>query len=123
MGQCEGAAAPVGPVRVVADHEIPSRAPVRVAPGDEVRVGDRDDTWPAFVFVTTQEGSGWVPERHLDDGRPVAVVRTAYDTQELAVTAGETVEMAADDPGSGWSWCVAGDGRAGWVPHRALGRD
>ncbi|GAB6937594.1 SH3 domain-containing protein [Isoptericola variabilis] len=112
----------LGPARAVADHEIPSRPPLRVAPGDEVRVGDRDDTWPAFVFVTTgDDGSGWVPARYLDDARPVAVVRTAYDTQELAVAEGDSVEVAADDPESGWSWCVAGDGRAGWVPHRALG--
>lgn len=112
----------LGPARAVADHEIPSRPPLRVAPGDEVRVGDRDDTWPEFVFVTTgDDGSGWVPARHLDAARPVAVVRTAYDTQELAVTAGERVEVTADDPVSGWSWCVAADGRAGWVPHRVLG--
>ena len=112
----------LGPARVVADHAIPSRPPLRVAPGDEVRVGDRDDTWPAFVFVTTVDGgSGWVPARHLGDTRPVAEVRTAYDTQELAVTEGDAVEVTADDPGAGWSWCVARDGRAGWVPHRALG--
>ncbi|MFE5309203.1 SH3 domain-containing protein [Isoptericola sp. NPDC056605] len=112
----------LGPARAVADHEIPTRAALRVAPGTVVRVGDRDDTWPAFVFVTTDDGgSGWVPARHLDDARPVAVVRTAYDTQELAVTAGERVEVTADDAESGWSWCVARDGRAGWVPHRVLG--
>lgn len=111
-----------GPARVVADHEIPTRPPLRVAPGDEVRVGDRDDTWPAFVFVTTGAGgSGWVPERHLGDARPAAVVVAAYDTQELAVTEGDAVEVTADDPESGWSWCVARDGRAGWVPHRVLG--
>ncbi|SKC70657.1 hypothetical protein [Krasilnikoviella flava] len=57
----------VRPARVAADHEFPSRPPLRVLPGTRVRVGDRDDTWPAFVFVTTDDGgSGRVPHRTLE---------------------------------------------------------
>ncbi len=44
-------------------HEIPDCAPIQVQIGDQVNVGERDTEWPAFVFVTAQNGSGWVPER------------------------------------------------------------
>ncbi|WP_306319584.1 MULTISPECIES: SH3 domain-containing protein [unclassified Streptomyces] len=107
-------------VQAVTDHEISERAPIRVRPGDQVRVGERDTTWPAFVFVTTASGAGWVPERYLGEGRPTAEVRHAYDTQELPVATGEELVVVEDDPESGWSWCENAQGRAGWVPHAVL---
>ncbi|SDT60180.1 SH3 domain-containing protein [Jiangella sp. DSM 45060] len=112
--------APDDPIVAAAGHEIPERAAIRIEPGETVEVGERDTTWPAFVFVTTTSGSGWVPERHLNDERPRAVVVHGYDTQELPVSAGERLTVTADDPESGWSWCVNAAGRAGWVPHSAL---
>lgn len=113
----------MSPLRVVAvtDHEIPTRPALRIAPGDVAEVGGRDTTWPAFVFITTAAGTGWVPERHLGDERPTTQVVTAYDTQELPVSAQEELTVHDDDPESGWSWCTNADGRAGWVPHNVLG--
>lgn len=101
----------------VSDHEIPERAPIRISPGDRVEVGERDTTWPSFVFITTAAGSGWVPERHLTGDRPTATVLSSYDTQELPVSAGERLTLIEDDAASGWSWCRNAAGRAGWVPH------
>lgn len=71
--------------QAVADHQIPDRQPIKIRPGDRVRVGDHDTHWPAFVFVTTDDGEGRVPEWHLDAARPVATVIEQYDTQELPV--------------------------------------
>ncbi|MTD14648.1 hypothetical protein GIS00_11910 [Nakamurella sp. YIM 132087] len=105
---------------VAADHEIPDWAPISVRVGDHVQVGDRDTTWPAFVFVTVATGKGWVPERLLDDQRPVARVLQDYDTRELPVSAGDRVVVTIDDAESGWCWCTNDDGRAGWVPRRVL---
>lgn len=107
-------------VTVVDDHEVPARPAIRIVPDDEVAVGHRDTEWPAFVFVTTTEGSGWVPERYLNADRPTAKVIHAYDTQELQATTGTVLTLIEDDPDSGWSWCVSADGQAGWVPRRAL---
>ncbi|WP_221584873.1 SH3 domain-containing protein [Microbacterium sp. G2-8] len=107
-------------IRVTADHQTPDRAPLRLAPGDAVRVGERDDEWPAFVFASAEKGEGWVPERILDGARPDAVVREAYDTQELAVRSGDIVRLLHDDAESGWSWCRDALGDEGWIPHRAL---
>lgn len=107
-------------VRAREAHEIPDRAPLRVTPGERVRVGERDGTWPAFVYVTAAGGEGWVPSRHLraDDagGTGEAVVADAYDTTELPVAAGQEVDVLAEDLASGWLWCRDDDGREGWVP-------
>jgi hypothetical protein len=107
-------------VAVHSDHEIPQRRPIRLEVGERVEVGARDDEWPAFVFVRTRRGSGWVPERHLQRDGAAAVVTEAYDTAELATTQGERLEVLREDRPSGWVWCRAEDGREGWVPERTL---
>ena len=48
-------------VRAVKAHQIPARAPLKVTAGQRVTAGGRDTHWPAFVFVTADNGSGWVP--------------------------------------------------------------
>ncbi len=101
-------------------HEIPNRAPLQIEPGEVVSVGERDTTWPAFVFVTAAGGSGWVPARHLSAGSGPATVLTTYDTTELPVEAGDTVTVLRRDDESGWLWCRAESGREGWVPLRIL---
>jgi hypothetical protein len=108
--------------RVVAveAHAIPERPPVGLEVGDVVTVGRRDDEWPAFVFVTGERGSGWVPARHLSADAGRAVVVTPYDTTELPTSAGDVLEVVARDDESGWLWCRASDGREGWVPSRTL---
>ncbi|MFD7203451.1 hypothetical protein [Streptomyces sp. NPDC059893] len=100
-------------------HEISSRPPIRVEPGDVVQVGEQDTEWPAFVFVTTDSGAEWVPERYLDASRPTATVQHADDIQELPGAAGDELVMVEDDPESGWRWCEDSWGSVGRVPHRA----
>jgi hypothetical protein len=108
--------------RVVARsaHEIPERAPIQLGVGEEVEVGERDDEWPAFVFVSSQRGSGWVPERHLERQGSAALVTVAYDTTELPTSEGEQLEVLREDLLSGWAWCRAKTGREGWVPLKTL---
>jgi hypothetical protein len=103
-------------VRVVTRHEIPQRAPLRIFPGDEVFVGSRDTTWPAFVFIRAAHGEGWIPARHLaaDIGR--TVVTTAYDTTELPTDVDQELDVLVADDESGWLWCRNEAGREGWVP-------
>jgi hypothetical protein len=108
------------PAMVTRGHEIPDRAPIRVAPGDVVEVGKHDTTWPAFIFVTTPTGQGWVPARHLEISGKSGVVRIGYDTTELETSAGETLEVLRRDDASGWHWCRNRVGREGWVPSDTL---
>jgi hypothetical protein len=106
----------VGRVTVRTPHQIPERAPIRIAPGDQVVVGGRDTTWPAFVFVSTGEGEGWVPVRYLNGDEGLALVIASYDTTELPIAAGERLDVLRRDDESGWLWCRNDAGREGWVP-------
>jgi len=101
-------------------HAIPERPPLSLASGDVVTVGRRDGDWPAFVFVTTAHGSGWVPSRYLSADAGRAVVAMPYDTTELATRSGEILEVVDRDDESGWLWCRSADGREGWVPSRSV---
>jgi hypothetical protein len=91
-----------------------------VAAGQQVQVGERDTTWPAFVFVTTADGSGWVPARHIDTGADPPVMLEPYDTSELATEAGEMLTVLARDDPSGWTWVRNSRGAKGWVPSDSL---
>ena len=125
----EGQVGRVSPLRrVIAHegHEVPRRPAIRLVPGDKAQLGERDDEWPEFVFVTTAHGAGWVPRRHLSeqaDHSGQAVVRTAYDTTELRTEAGQVLQVVAEDLESGWLWCRAGNSREGWVPVRTVRDD
>ena len=101
---------------VFRDHVPPDRPPIRISVGEVVTLGARDTQWPAFVFVTTADGEGWVPARHIaaDDGR--GTITAAYDTSELAVVAGEQVAVIEKDTESGWWWCRNNGGSEGWIP-------
>lgn len=94
--------------------------PLAVGIGDRLRVGDRDGTWPDFLWCTTIAGrSGWIPAQVLELDTPTsAVVITPYDTRELTVAAGEIV--VAHGSLAGWTWCENREGEAGWVPDRCL---
>jgi uncharacterized protein YgiM (DUF1202 family) len=110
----------MGNVRAIKAHEIPARAPLRVARGEAVTVGERDTTWPAFVFVTSATGEGWVPSRHLDAESGPATVIEPYDTTELPTEQGEILTVVTRDDASGWLWLRDSAGRQGWVPADTL---
>ena len=115
-------------VTVATTHEALGSSSFEIRPGQQVFVGardaDDDGAWPAFVPITTGTGAtGWVPERHLDQGRPMANVIADYDTTELPAQAGERLELLTDDQESGWSWCRNADGNTGWIPNDNLNLD
>lgn len=105
---------------LTADHDIPDRAPLSIRPSEKVHVGERDTQWPAFVFVTSSSGSGWVPARYIEVHGETGTVLTSYNTVELPAVEGETVEVLHDDVESGWSWCRNTDGQEGWIPNSVL---
>jgi hypothetical protein len=109
-------------VVVKSSHEVPDRLPLRLVAGERVAAGERSREWREFVFVTAETGTGWVPVRHLSGSKGTVTVRTAYDTTELATSAGELLEVIREDIRSGWLWCRSREGREGWVPLSTLDR-
>ena len=107
-------------VHAVRSHAAPTWLPLVLAPGDEVEVGERSTEWPAFVFVTAKHGQGWVPERNFTTDRPRTIAAVQYDTVELTVSVGDVLLVLDRDDESGWWWCQAGSGHAGWVPIEVL---
>jgi hypothetical protein len=103
-------------VRVVKAHEVPGRPPLRVTASQRVQVGERDTTWPAFVFVTTGDGSGWVPARHIDTTSRPSVMFVPYDTTELPTSIGDVLTVLDHDELSGWTWVANSQSHEGWVP-------
>ena len=101
-------------------HEVPTTPPFILTEGDPVTVGERATRWPAFVFVESPRGSGWVPSRYLSADSGPAVVEVGYDTTELALAPGQEVTVIDRDDESGWWWCRADSGATGWVPIEAL---
>ena len=99
---------------------MPDRPPIKVTVGESVSIGPRSPEWPAFVFVTSAHGDGWVPIQNLSAEVGEAVVEVDYDTTELPLRAGQTVEVLVQDDASGWWWCRNSAGNKGWVPISAL---
>lgn len=98
------------------------RRPLVLSEGDRVTVGRHDTEWTSYRWcIAADRTGGWVPLDYLvidDDG--TATVTAAYSTAELGVEVDAVVSgyQSAGD----WTWCVADDGTAGWVPNRALVR-
>lgn len=72
------------------------------------------------MFVSTPQGSGWVPARNLSKSSGSAVVVDAYDTTELPTEVGDDLEVLHEDTDSGWLWCRSPVGREGWVPIKTV---
>jgi hypothetical protein len=110
-------------LRATTAHAISERPPIQVVPGQLVHAGERDTDWPAFVFITTDAGAGWVPERYLDTSSDPAVVVTPYDTTELATVEGQELTLIDWDEPSGWVWVRNTGGQEGWVPVSTIQAD
>ena len=93
---------------------------MRLVAGERVDASERSSEWREHVFVTAERGAGWVPVRSLSGSSGMVTVRTAYDTTELATSAGEHLEVIQEDIRSGWLWCRSRAGREGWVPLSTL---
>ncbi len=98
------------------------RKPLVLHEGDKVKVGHHDTEWTAYRWCTGgDETSGWVPLDYLViDDYGDGTVTVDYSTVELAVEIGAVV--AGYQSAGSWTWCVADNGSAGWVPNRALSR-
>ncbi|HWU70163.1 MAG TPA: SH3 domain-containing protein [Pseudoxanthomonas sp.] len=105
--------------RVVVAHHAPEHAPIRVAKGDTVTLGERDIDWPDFVWTTLAQGiGGWIPSTLFDRESGEAVAQDDYDTRELDTEVGEILTLHREQ--AAWWWAENARGEQGWVPARAI---
>ena len=101
-------------IRVAASWTASYDPALRVAAGEPLTVGERDEEWSGWVWCTNPEGlGGWLPEDIVVDDRAVV----DFDTRELTVAEGDLVEPLRGR--LGWTWCRGPEGE-GWVPDRCL---
>ena len=87
--------------------------------GARLTVEPRRPAYPGWVWCRDSEGTrAWVPEVFLEIISGVALVNADYDSTELTVAPGDSVQVLSEV--AGWAWCRHGDGRNGWLPVGSL---
>lgn len=98
-----------------ADYEETDTDPIRLQPGDEVRVSHADHAWPGWVWAADGGGNdGYVPDEILEalgDGRFLAT--EVFDPTVLTIRRGDRLESLRQI--HGWHWCCNENGEQGWV--------
>ena len=67
--------------------------------------------------MSSLDGEGWIPARHLSSSSGSATVLRLCDTSELST---EVLEVTEVDSQSGWLWCRSTTAAEGWVPSNTL---
>ena len=97
------------------DYEEKDSDPIHLKPGDIVRAGAADRTWPGWIWVTDGRGNdGYVPEEILTpvgDGQFSA--KAAFDPAVLTIRRGDRLESLRQI--HGWHWCRHENDDEGWV--------
>lgn len=85
--------------------------PLLLHPGDEVRIDlmktEENPDWHGWIWVSTVDNSGWVPEQMIKvltqgDGFRTGVMIEQYSAREMNVIPGEMV--FGDTVVNGWLW-------------------
>ena len=102
-------------VQVAIEHASSFPHPLVARAGTGLSLERRSSEFPGWVWGRDSGGTeAWVPEIFLEISEGRAVLLTDYDSTELTVSAGATVEIL--DEVAGWAWCRDPAGRAGWLP-------
>ena len=98
-----------------ADYEDRDSHPLRIAVGDCVQIGRKDQTWPGWIWVTDPHGNdGYMPEDLLEgDAGGMARVIGEFDPRVLTIRRGDRLESIRRI--HGWHWCKNEAGEEGWV--------
>lgn len=89
--------------------------------GDKVKVAREDPDMPGWYWCESKDGVwSWIPEEYLDRHGTKGTVTDNYDTTELTVEVGDTLDYVTEV--KFWTLCRAHDGKEGWVPTANLTR-
>ncbi|MBK6765228.1 MAG: hypothetical protein IPG71_02620 [bacterium] len=104
-------------MRVIQSYTKTYPDPIRGTKGDALKIGEPDVDNPDWIWcVGTERRWGWVHHSVIDRGS--SCLKEDYDACELDVSLGMKVEVGKIL--SGWAWCSAETGEAGWVPINCL---
>ena len=95
--------------------------PIRLSPGERVRLSGREDVWEGhrWLWATATDGrEGWIPDTLVFEEGGIHMARAEYSAIELTCVAGQVLEGLQEQ--HGWVFCRAADGGTGWVPRRHL---
>jgi hypothetical protein len=108
-------------LRVIAPHKASFDYSVVFVKGDGVKVGEEDPEMPGWFWCKNKDGVwSWVPQEYLTREGSVGMITQSYDTTELTVEIGETLEYLKEV--GFWTFCQTADSRKGWVPTKKLER-
>ena len=83
--------------------------------GDSVEVGRADSDDPGWLWCRALDGrEGWVPVELLSGQGAQALMLEDYSAKELAVFAGDEVEV--EKMRHGWLLVRNAQGERGWIP-------
>lgn len=112
-------------VKIEKNHEQVYPDPLSGKGGESVTCVREDIEFPGWIWcVGADSKEGWVHQSFLEalpaGGRGPAVLKEDYQAIELTVKKGDLVEAQREV--AGWFWCLAADGRQGWVPADSMPR-
>ncbi|MCG7500124.1 hypothetical protein MHO82_24995 [Vibrio sp. Of7-15] len=92
--------------------------PIFLKKGEQVVLGEMDDEYPNWIFITTEAGSqGWAPIQYVDEsssGGKTGILLHDYDAVELNTTVGE--KFCVQFELNAWFRVTRENGDIGWVP-------
>ena len=87
--------------------------------GTRLDIGQNDDEFPSFVWVTTPDGnSGWAPEDAIERTSDGGVARYDYSAHELNTEVGELLDVLRTY--CGWVEVTNSRAERGWVPESTI---
>jgi Variant SH3 domain len=101
--------------RANSDYEDQDTHPLKLAVGDVVQTGKKDQTWPGWIWAMDAQGNdGYIPEDILEStGQGSSRVLEDFDPRVLKIKRGDRLESVKRI--HGWHWCRNDSSEEGWV--------
>jgi hypothetical protein len=101
--------------RANSDYEDQDTHPLKLAAGDLVQTGNKDQTWPGWIWaVDTHGNDGYIPEEILEiQSTGCSRVLADFDPRVLKISRGDRLQSLQRI--HGWHWCRNESGEEGWV--------
>lgn len=106
---------------VISEYASHYPNPIKFQVGDVVQIGDIDNEFPGWVWVTTYDGNqGWAPIQFLqiDDKNKTGISLQNYSACELNTKIGDQLILLQEL--NGWAWVENDRNEHGWVPSNTI---